>query len=909
MKPGRNDPCPCGRGRKYKKCCGALGPSRVEREATSEEPIASCAVDEEHADSFPPFAPGRQPTRPLETQELKARLTPEQDAFIRRALHLFREGDTRDAERALRMLSTIPEPARWFMKYSVLLEMELLRKLERPAERKRTLFRFLRNAASAEEWANQAFELQDWIESLRDTSEYSEMLDALRDVCAQHPFGPPRLLLAGTLARELPVPDEAVELFREALEPERWRSHPATLGPWLPLLARGAFCVEATYVERGQREEAVRCARLAASYPWRSARGLSHYDFQLLCTTLFDAGLDRDLTKLCKDFRGVNGWRSPRYWLGAVAWRQGKHDVACTHFVAAIGGEDLSDHEHGVMATNLLCHDRPADARRAIDCIQAREGTRFLTVEGSCLQEEDRWSEAVDCWDRVLELVPDDAWVQVARVTALLNAGRFEEYEANLRAIVADPDHGFYDTARLQLACWSNDRGRSQEGMELLRPYLDDDVQYGLEPHLRPLIMGLAGDTFAKLGDDEQAVQWYERALAARCVPSPVVPYARALVRLERSQAADRLLAELRSEPDDDMELAMLRLVVADRLGRREEVLRRYERFDTDWLRREGCLPTALGPAVRALLDLDQPMEAVELCEAVLEDVLADPSLKPLREAAMRRIRAQADAAKSDAEEQRRRADEAEELRRLAERHRRRDLAALHASKDHVRRFQQAQRCTAAAAASVDLPQWLSDLDPKMRAQIQSAELIWQQLSGHADADHGPVVVQLARVVEGEANRVLVDELVRIHLAAGGELDTFPGAGSRLPMERGNRFSLGQVAELVTGAVERREADGSVTLVRGARGNERHQRLLDALQEKVRNGGLPESLVEWMRDKLPLVLAEVAQVRNRAGHAGDPMGRREAGKVRVRILGTGPEDGLITRLRGIGRAIGRFALP
>ncbi|MBI3279156.1 MAG: SEC-C domain-containing protein, partial [Acidobacteria bacterium] len=22
-KPGRNDPCPCGSGKKYKKCCGA----------------------------------------------------------------------------------------------------------------------------------------------------------------------------------------------------------------------------------------------------------------------------------------------------------------------------------------------------------------------------------------------------------------------------------------------------------------------------------------------------------------------------------------------------------------------------------------------------------------------------------------------------------------------------------------------------------------------------------------------------------------------------------------------------------------------------------------------------------------------------------------------------------------------
>ncbi|MCI5052628.1 MAG: SEC-C domain-containing protein [Simkaniaceae bacterium] len=29
-KPGRNDPCPCGSGKKYKKCCGAKqGPKKI----------------------------------------------------------------------------------------------------------------------------------------------------------------------------------------------------------------------------------------------------------------------------------------------------------------------------------------------------------------------------------------------------------------------------------------------------------------------------------------------------------------------------------------------------------------------------------------------------------------------------------------------------------------------------------------------------------------------------------------------------------------------------------------------------------------------------------------------------------------------------------------------------------------
>lgn len=38
MSVGRNDPCPCGSGKKYKKCCGAampdLGPNPAERGRT-----------------------------------------------------------------------------------------------------------------------------------------------------------------------------------------------------------------------------------------------------------------------------------------------------------------------------------------------------------------------------------------------------------------------------------------------------------------------------------------------------------------------------------------------------------------------------------------------------------------------------------------------------------------------------------------------------------------------------------------------------------------------------------------------------------------------------------------------------------------------------------------------------------
>lgn len=44
MTPGRNDPCPCGSGRKYKRCCGAVIPIRAQPAALDVRECADCTV-------------------------------------------------------------------------------------------------------------------------------------------------------------------------------------------------------------------------------------------------------------------------------------------------------------------------------------------------------------------------------------------------------------------------------------------------------------------------------------------------------------------------------------------------------------------------------------------------------------------------------------------------------------------------------------------------------------------------------------------------------------------------------------------------------------------------------------------------------------------------------------------------
>jgi len=50
MKPGRNDPCPCGSGKKYKKCCEARDAAEREQELAAEQAKRSDTLDPEQAE-------------------------------------------------------------------------------------------------------------------------------------------------------------------------------------------------------------------------------------------------------------------------------------------------------------------------------------------------------------------------------------------------------------------------------------------------------------------------------------------------------------------------------------------------------------------------------------------------------------------------------------------------------------------------------------------------------------------------------------------------------------------------------------------------------------------------------------------------------------------------------------------
>jgi hypothetical protein len=103
MKVGRNDPCPCGSGKKYKKCCLAK-----DEAAARQAYAAQATVQREIAGSLD--LPKPPPPSPLEQargelwEEFEASTTTEQPALLRRALA---DRELLDAELAFEMICAI----------------------------------------------------------------------------------------------------------------------------------------------------------------------------------------------------------------------------------------------------------------------------------------------------------------------------------------------------------------------------------------------------------------------------------------------------------------------------------------------------------------------------------------------------------------------------------------------------------------------------------------------------------------------------------------------------------------------------------------------------------------------------------------------------------------------------------
>lgn len=408
MKTGPNAPCPCGSGRKYKKCCGQ--PS-----APSPDPRQLTLFDD-----------GPAPDRYVPADEAKDLLNPQQAAFVTHLLQLAKQEKAAAYREILRLLERVPAPACWLVEPLVTLRLGALAALRRHREYAWSILEHLVNAGDEQRWVERGAPVLHWVHGLKEPAEAEPFVSRLRQCCATHSFAVPRLILATTLRPSNPPSQEVLTLYREALMPERWQPYLESISPWLDALAIGFFCLIATATQAADAQGVAELAAMARQFPWDDR--LRRDPFELLCVAMSDAELDQELQHLCqRHLEKHPDWISARYWLGHLAARAGDHEQAAEHMASYLTTQDIADHRLVRAGLVLLEAGRHAQARRALEAVKDRNGTEYLILEVGCLRVEGQLQQALSKCDQLLARQPGDEASRMLRAHLVAELNRAAE--------------------------------------------------------------------------------------------------------------------------------------------------------------------------------------------------------------------------------------------------------------------------------------------------------------------------------------------------------------------------------------------------------------------------------------------------------------------------------------------------
>jgi len=446
MRPGRNDPCPCGSGRKYKHCCGQEAAQAV---ATAQAPDASRAWELLRA--------GRSAQAEAECERVLARAPSQGETLV--CLGLARAAQGKDGLAALESASrALPNDAQVHYLLGEALDGHGLH--GRAAES------FARATALRPDFANAHNELGRVLLELGDT-------DAAMTSCRRALEIRPQFAEAiGNLAnaeRAQGALGAAIEGYRRviALEPNLAEAH-RNLGSALlecGELDAGIDALRRALELRPHYPEAV--AQLAGALTARgcAAEALPYYE--RLLERMRHADILNDYGTLLVGLgRFEDAARSYRDAL-ALEPRNARLCANLGHVLHCLG-----DHRAAV-----------DHSRRAVE-LDARLPEGYLHL-GNALLAINEMHAADDAYHAGLAVAPEHALLHIAQAMAARSLGRIDDAAASTqRALAIRPDAA---VAVASLGSLAIDRGRFEEAEELLKKALV------MSPDLPEALIGLTG--------------------------------------------------------------------------------------------------------------------------------------------------------------------------------------------------------------------------------------------------------------------------------------------------------------------------------------------------------------------------------------------------------------------------------
>ena len=447
---------------------------------------------------------------------------------------------------------------------------------------------------------------------------------------------------------------------------------------------------------------------------------------------------------------------------------------------------------------------------------------------------------------------------------------------------------------------------KAEESLKLLQDFLNKEENDSEDNEWQYLINLQMG---ASLRLTKRFQEAFEYLLISKSFKeSPNIYYELIIVAhaMNRFDEAESFMAKAESKFKTDNVLKYLRFNLNEALGNWEHTILLAERLGLDWFRKNDLFSEGIAFKLIALLNLDKPFEALKFCEDILDELLEHQELRDLRQQAFKETEAQYEQYRNLIGSQTSKLKELKKTRKLLieeNRKKRNNKNKLEKSLNSQRVLEQElgrlrnqnppEKNKAPSVSNSpkpfevlkkEYPQICKALPTHLMKILISAELLWNKLSEHPDQDHGPVVLQLARVVEGMVNKTMIDPLVKKVLNMGLEISELSSISGGIISKSLNRLSLGECAHLLQGPTITRGPTDAQQVEINVRSTENHKKILNALWDHPPFSKLSQPTLYYLKNSLPWDLRKLAKIRNRAGHAGQIILRDKAKEIRIHVL-------------------------
>lgn len=868
-------------------------------------------------------------------------------SFIQQLLAWKEEGSYAAARRGLHHLDTVPPQEERTLDLT-LLRIQFLVIQGESLRADAVFFDYMFGMNNELLWVHRGRWILDWLHQNPQHVLRESLLSSLRLLCTQTQWAAPCLILAHALSQQAaPHTSETFDLslWQTALDPMRWKSHPERISLWLEPLALGFYQCVWFWKNQGDLHQARSIARTLLQFPWSKHKTFSPAIFSRLCMTFEQAQLPVEQKNLCEQMiRQYKSWPEPHAWLVPTFLNMNKGKKALFHLQQALNMGELADSYKISVGKALLQHRQHKEVHALLSTLKNPDTLDALQLQIAAALYEEQLVDALQLCEQSLAIYPQDRISRMYCISILEALGRWQEAESMLRPWIHSNEPPIQAFAHFLLGriCLQTDRW--QEAYDLFQFLLTEPHTYTqiLSKNWQKDFLVAYATCLRRMEQFEEALSFYHQA--ENIEPSLTLSLHILWLLIEKEQwdeVNNRIRTWNPSLPDSPwFSYAKILALFSQKQWR--ECLDTLHGLSLSWIEQQGLTSQRLWMQAKCLSALESPWDALMFCEKHLEQFLADPDLRSLRQQIIAATATQFEHMTSRLGKQHQQLQELDTLQQQLHQHQQLSLQREKVwqgmlAQQHWHGVKQVMEWESSWATHTPSPprqhtpasthhQTITTItttaptDPvvtttpwpvsstvmkqwpvRLRSVLESAAFLWEQLAQHPQQDHGPVVLQLARVLEGEVNQRLIDPLVSFALEHGWSLSDLPPVASGKLAHEHNRISLGDASMLLYHELEQQEPDGSTTIVKNPRSNPVFREILQQFWSKS-VVSLSVFQKDFLQNKLPLALQEIAKWRNRASHAGTqeqeslPISRKEALNLIHQILGSSQSPGVLPQL-------------